>query len=86
MRDVKPCEEGLGLCSENGEIGKIHNKTNKQQETKLMNVRNITHSYMALSNSYNSVGHLGTRLYLVLFRKVSISEGHEGRYSVEFTS
>ena len=51
-----------------------------------MNVRNITHSYMALSNSYNSVGHLGTRLYLVLFRKVFISEGHEGRYSVEFTS
>lgn len=42
---------------------------------------------MALSNSYNGARSLiGTRLYLVLFRKVSISEGHEGRYSVEFTS
>lgn len=32
------------------------------------------------------LGHLVTRLYLVLLRKVSISEGHKGRYSVEFTS
>lgn len=51
-----------------------------------MNVRNITHSYMALSNSYNSARSLRYQAILVLFRRVSISEGQEGRYSVEFTS
>lgn len=86
MRYVKPCYEGLGLWSENGEIGKIHDKTNKQEKTKLMNVRNIPHSYMARSNSYNNARSLRYQAILVLFRKVSISEGYERRYSVEFTS